>query len=124
MTCQEKASAKLLCRLSAVPKEVCWFKGQTALEVSSKYVMKQSGAEVQLIIQSLSPDDAGEYRCQTGNCETKATLTVEGNVKNVLTVYSVYTVSSIVHLQSGFSLLSPNKVHHLDADHVLEDLPS
>ncbi|XP_060776992.1 obscurin isoform X3 [Neoarius graeffei] len=77
MTCQEKASAKLSCRLSAVPKEVSWFKGQTALEASSKYMMKQSGTEVQLVIQTLSPDDAGEYRCQTGTCETKATLTVE-----------------------------------------------
>ncbi|MCI4374319.1 hypothetical protein PGIGA_G00004900 [Pangasianodon gigas] len=81
VTVEEKASAKLSCRLSAVPKEVCWFKGQTALEASSKYIMKQSGAEVQLVIQALSPDDAGEYRCQTGTCETKAILTVE--VRNV-----------------------------------------
>lgn len=80
VTGQEKASAKLSCRLSAVPKEVSWFKGQTALEESSKYIMKQNGAEVQLLIQALSPDDAGEYRCQTGTCETKATLTVEGKV--------------------------------------------
>ncbi|KAK3571997.1 hypothetical protein QTP86_021336 [Hemibagrus guttatus] len=77
VTGQEKASAKLSCRLSAVPKEVCWLKGQTALEASSKYIMKQSAAEVQLLIQALSPDDAGEYRCRTGTCETKATLTVE-----------------------------------------------
>ncbi|XP_047667394.1 obscurin isoform X5 [Tachysurus fulvidraco] len=77
VTGQEKASAKLSCRLSAVPKEVCWFKGQTALEASSKYVMKQSAAEVQLVIQTLSPDDDGEYRCRVGTCETKATLTVE-----------------------------------------------
>ncbi|XP_058254096.1 obscurin isoform X1 [Hemibagrus wyckioides] len=77
VTSQEKASVKLSCRLSAVPKEVCWFKGQTALEASSKYIMKQSAAEVQLLIQALSPDDAGEYRCCVGTCETKATLTVE-----------------------------------------------
>ncbi|KAF7708348.1 hypothetical protein HF521_017405 [Silurus meridionalis] len=77
VTGQEKASATLSCRLSAVPKEVFWFKGQTALEASSKYVMKQTGAEVHLVIKALSPDDAGEYRCQTETCETKATLTVE-----------------------------------------------
>ncbi|XP_053094396.1 obscurin isoform X2 [Pangasianodon hypophthalmus] len=81
VTVEEKASAKLSCRLSAVPKEVCWFKGQTALEASSKYIMKQSGTEVQLVIQALSPDDADEYRCQTATCETKAILTVE--VRNV-----------------------------------------
>lgn len=83
VTGQEKASAKLSCRLSAVPKEVCWFKGQTALEASSKYVMKQSGTEMQLVIQALSPDDADEYRCQTGTCETKATVTVEGIYVNI-----------------------------------------
>ncbi|GAA6091828.1 obscurin isoform X13 [Tachysurus ichikawai] len=77
VTGQEKASATLSCRLSAVPKEVCWFKGQTVLEASSKYLMKQSAAEVQLVIQTLSPGDDGEYRCHVGTCETKATLTVE-----------------------------------------------
>lgn len=80
VTGQEKASAKLSCRLSAVPKEVCWFKGQTALVASSKYIMKQSGAEVQLVIQALTPDDAGEYRCNSETFETKAMLAVEGKV--------------------------------------------
>lgn len=80
VTAQEKASAKLSCRLSAVPKEVSWFKGQTGLEASSKYTMKQSGTEMQLVIQALTPSDTGEYRCQTSTCETKATLTVEGKV--------------------------------------------
>lgn len=92
VTGQEKASAKLSCRLSALPKEVCWFKGQTALEASTKYVMKQSGLEMQLAIQSLSPDDTGEYRCHTGTCETKATLTVEGKVKNIDIIFTVIVI--------------------------------
>lgn len=87
VTGQEKASATLSCRLSAVPKEVCWFKGQTVLEASSKYLMKQSAAEVQLVIQTLSPGDDGEYRCHVGTCETKATLTVEGEILNCFLLY-------------------------------------
>ncbi|KAL7886884.1 hypothetical protein AOLI_G00046050 [Acnodon oligacanthus] len=77
LTGKEKASAKLTCKLSATPKEVRWFKGQNALEASDKYIMNQNYAEVQLIIQALNTDDAGEYRCQAGTCESKATLSVE-----------------------------------------------
>ncbi|KAL6489202.1 hypothetical protein MHYP_G00029430 [Metynnis hypsauchen] len=77
LTGKEKASARLTCKLSATPKEVHWFKGQTALEASDKYIMNQNYAEVQLIIQALNTDDAGEYCCQAGTCESKATLSVE-----------------------------------------------
>ncbi|XP_076826396.1 obscurin [Brachyhypopomus gauderio] len=77
VTGKEKASAMLTCKLSAAPKGVCWFKGRTALEGSSKYIMKQSSSEVQLIVQALNADDVGEYRLQAGSCESKARLTVE-----------------------------------------------
>ncbi|XP_049336739.1 obscurin isoform X9 [Astyanax mexicanus] len=77
VTAKEKESAKLTCKLSAIPKEVRWFKGQTALESSGKYIIKQNYAEVQLIIQNLTAEDAGEYRCQAGTCESKASLSVE-----------------------------------------------
>uniref|UniRef100_A0AAR2KQ87 Obscurin, cytoskeletal calmodulin and titin-interacting RhoGEF b n=1 Tax=Pygocentrus nattereri TaxID=42514 RepID=A0AAR2KQ87_PYGNA len=77
LTGKEKASARLTCKLSATPKEVRWFKGQTALEASDKYILNQNYAEVQLIIQALTTNDAGEYRCQAGTCESKATLSIE-----------------------------------------------
>ncbi|KAL7874925.1 hypothetical protein SRHO_G00058950 [Serrasalmus rhombeus] len=77
LTGKEKASARLTCKLSATPKEVRWFKGQTALEASDKYILNQNYAEVQLIIQALNTNDAGEYRCQAGTCESKATLSIE-----------------------------------------------
>ncbi|XP_072536379.1 obscurin isoform X3 [Salminus brasiliensis] len=77
LTAKEKESAKFTCKLSATPKEVRWFKGQTALKPSNKYIINQSCAEVQLIIHSLNSDDAGEYLCQAGNCESKAALRVE-----------------------------------------------
>ncbi|XP_052452032.1 obscurin-like isoform X7 [Carassius gibelio] len=77
VSAKEKTSTTLCCKFSATPKEVRWFKGQTALEASSKYSMKQKDASVQLIIQALSAEDSGEYRCQVGVCETKAVLKVE-----------------------------------------------
>ncbi|XP_026114230.1 obscurin isoform X17 [Carassius auratus] len=77
VSAKEKTSTTLCCKFSAPPKEVRWFKGQTALEASSKYNMKQKDANVQLIIQSLSAEDSGEYRCQVGVCESKAILKVE-----------------------------------------------
>ncbi|KAI4893348.1 hypothetical protein NFI96_024137 [Prochilodus magdalenae] len=76
-TGKEKAAVRLTCKLSGIPKEVHWFKGQTALEASDKYIMNQNNGEVQLTIQALNADDAGEYRCQAGTCESKATLSVE-----------------------------------------------
>ncbi|XP_059391295.1 obscurin-like [Carassius carassius] len=77
VSAKEKTSTTLCCKFSAPPKEVRWFKGQTALKVSSKYNMKQKDANVQLIIQSLSAEDSGEYSCQVGVCESKAVLKVE-----------------------------------------------
>ncbi|XP_048868536.1 obscurin-like isoform X15 [Brienomyrus brachyistius] len=76
-TAKEKESVTLTCKFSAPPKEVCWFKGQILLEASKKYRMRQDTARVELIIMDLVGGDSGEYRCQAGPAETKATLTVE-----------------------------------------------
>lgn len=75
---KEKGSATLSCKFSVSPKEVSWFKGQTLLAVSDKYSLKQEAVRAQLTIQMLTGEDTGEYRCQSGPAETKATLTVEG----------------------------------------------
>ncbi|XP_058876960.1 obscurin-like [Acipenser ruthenus] len=75
----EKGSATLNCEFSPPPKTVKWFKDQTLLESSSKYHMKQDKNLVELIIQSLKPEDSGVYRCKAGNAETKAKLTVEAH---------------------------------------------
>lgn len=77
-TAKEKESVTLSCKFSATAKEVCWYKGQTLLEMSKKYRMRQDVARVELIIMDLVGGDSGEYRCQAGPAETKATLTVEG----------------------------------------------
>ncbi|KAM9427863.1 obscurin isoform 4-T4 [Salvelinus alpinus] len=77
MTVKEKGSATLSCKFSAAPKEVSWFKGQTLLDASDKYNLKQDAVRAQLTIQKLTGEDTGEYRCLSCAAETKATLTVE-----------------------------------------------
>ncbi|KAJ8337405.1 hypothetical protein SKAU_G00386250 [Synaphobranchus kaupii] len=76
-TAKEKESVILSCKFSAPPKEVCWFKSETALESSSKYSMKQDQSRMELTIDNLTGEDSGEYRCMAGASESKATLTVE-----------------------------------------------
>lgn len=80
MTAKEKTSVTMCCKFSAPPKEVQWFKGQTALNASRKFSMRQKDANAQLTIQTLSGEDSGEYRCRVGVCESKANLKVEGKV--------------------------------------------
>ncbi|XP_062373266.1 obscurin isoform X2 [Sardina pilchardus] len=77
MMAKEKTSTNLSCRFSSPPKEVRWYKDETLLVTSQKYSMKQDGANVLLTINNLAPGDKGEYCCQSGTCESKATLTVE-----------------------------------------------
>ncbi|XP_048102100.1 obscurin isoform X11 [Alosa alosa] len=77
MMAKEKTSTNLSCRFSSPPKEVRWYKDETLLVASQKYSMKQDGGNVQLTINNLAPDDTGEYCCQGGTCESKATITVE-----------------------------------------------
>ncbi|KAL2098327.1 hypothetical protein ACEWY4_007534 [Coilia grayii] len=77
MMATEKNPTTLSCRFSAPPKEVSWHKGETLLVASQKYVMEQDGPQVLLTINNLTCDDSGEYCCQSGASNSKATLTVE-----------------------------------------------
>ncbi|XP_029381509.1 obscurin isoform X2 [Echeneis naucrates] len=74
---KEKSSAILTCKFSAPPKDVHWFKGQQRLVASDKHNIKQDATRAQLTIHSLTGEDSGEYRCQSGPAETKGLLTVE-----------------------------------------------
>lgn len=83
MKANEKSSAILTCKFSALPKEVKWFKGLVPLKASDKYNMKQDATRAQLTIHSLKEEDSGEYCCQSGPAQAKGTLTVEGTVWTV-----------------------------------------
>lgn len=104
MKAKEKSSTTLSCRFSAPPKEVSWLKGGTLLVVSQKHAMKQEAAQAQLIISNLAQEDSGEYRCQSGACESKATLTVEGKKAYIsLDLLNEQDISSNISLKKFYS---------------------
>uniref|UniRef100_A0A3P8VVY3 Ig-like domain-containing protein n=1 Tax=Cynoglossus semilaevis TaxID=244447 RepID=A0A3P8VVY3_CYNSE len=72
----EGDSVTLSCELSK-PASVVWRHGDTVLESSSKYQLKQEGTSVQLIIYKLQGADSGEYSCDTGSQRTSAVLSVQ-----------------------------------------------
>ncbi|XP_036378634.1 obscurin-like [Megalops cyprinoides] len=74
---KENDSVTLSCEFAPAPTVVLWFKGQSLLEASSKYIMKQEMTRVELTIKDLEGNDSGEYSCKAGGCESKATLKVE-----------------------------------------------
>lgn len=48
------------------------------LQPSQKYEMRQRECLVELLIHNLKLEDTGEYSCDTGDQETKASLNVKG----------------------------------------------
>lgn len=75
---EEGGTAALCCELSKPNFPVEWRKGGLGLRPSDKYEMKQRGCSVELLIHNLRLEDTGEYSCDTGDQETKASLNVKG----------------------------------------------
>ena len=65
-----------------------WRWGDTVLEASSKYHLRQQGVVVQLTISKLQGEDSGEYSCETGDRRVSANLTVKGRVTGTPAVLS------------------------------------
>uniref|UniRef100_W5MS06 Ig-like domain-containing protein n=1 Tax=Lepisosteus oculatus TaxID=7918 RepID=W5MS06_LEPOC len=74
---KEGGSATLRCELSKPGAPVEWRKGAAALKTGDKYKMKQRGCTAELLIESLLPEDTGDYSCVCGDQHTTARLTVE-----------------------------------------------
>jgi len=55
-----------------------WRKGGVGLQPDEKYEMRQRECLVELLIHNLQLEDTGEYSCDTGDQETKASLLVKG----------------------------------------------
>ncbi|XP_025067418.1 obscurin isoform X17 [Alligator sinensis] len=74
---EEGGTAALCCELSKPNFPVEWRKGGLGLRPSDKYEMRQRGCSVELLIHNLRLEDTGEYSCDTGDQETKASLNVK-----------------------------------------------
>ncbi|XP_046304388.1 obscurin isoform X2 [Marmota monax] len=74
---RELQSVVLSCDFRPAPKAVQWYKEDTPLAPSDKYKMMLEGQMAELRILRLTPADAGTYRCQAGNAQSSAEVTVE-----------------------------------------------
>ncbi|XP_014350242.1 obscurin isoform X30 [Latimeria chalumnae] len=76
MEAEEGGTAVLRCELSKPGAPVEWRKGTSSLHPGEKYEMKQEGATIELLIRHLTPEDSGEYTCDSGDHQTSAALKV------------------------------------------------
>ncbi|XP_008935253.1 PREDICTED: obscurin-like, partial [Merops nubicus] len=74
---EEGSTATFCCQLSKPSAAVEWRKGGVGLQPSQKYEMRQRECLVELLIHDLKLEDTGEYSCDTGDQESKATLNVK-----------------------------------------------
>lgn len=75
---EERGKACLQCEVSKEAVNPLWRKDGMVLNQSEKYEILQLGKSLSLIIQKLRKDDAGEYSCDVGTSQTKATVVVRG----------------------------------------------
>uniref|UniRef100_A0A8C3F8R5 Obscurin, cytoskeletal calmodulin and titin-interacting RhoGEF n=1 Tax=Chrysemys picta bellii TaxID=8478 RepID=A0A8C3F8R5_CHRPI len=88
---EEGGTATLHCELSKPNVPVEWRRGGLGLQPSNKYEMKQRKCIVELLVHNLQVEDTGEYSCDIGEQETKASLyvkepdvTIVSGLKNVV----------------------------------------
>ncbi|XP_021244944.1 obscurin isoform X10 [Numida meleagris] len=74
---EEGSTATFCCELSKPNAVVEWRKGGVGLQPDEKYEMRQRECLVELLIHNLQLEDTGEYSCDTGDQETKASLHVK-----------------------------------------------
>ncbi|GCC29258.1 hypothetical protein chiPu_0007696 [Chiloscyllium punctatum] len=74
---EENSSVILCCEITKPDVPVEWRKGSTVLHPSDKYAMMKQGSSIELLIRNISPDDGGEYTCDSGDQQTTASLKVK-----------------------------------------------
>ncbi|KAB0360346.1 hypothetical protein FD754_004502 [Muntiacus muntjak] len=77
----EKASAMFQCEVPTPDMESAWYKEETRLWASAKYLIEEAGAERRLTVLNVSSDDDAVYICETAEgSRTVAELAVQGNL--------------------------------------------
>ncbi|XP_030053285.1 obscurin isoform X2 [Microcaecilia unicolor] len=81
----EGSTIALRCELTKPNAPVLWRKGEVVLRSSDKYEMKQEGPVVELHINDVEPQDAGDYTCDSGDQQTTAILAVKEREVEIVT---------------------------------------
>uniref|UniRef100_A0AC11DG28 Obscurin, cytoskeletal calmodulin and titin-interacting RhoGEF n=1 Tax=Ovis aries TaxID=9940 RepID=A0AC11DG28_SHEEP len=77
----EKASATFQCEVPVPAMESAWYKEETRLWASAKYLIEEAGTERRLTVLNVSSDDDAVYICETAEgSRTVAELAVQGNL--------------------------------------------
>ncbi|CAB1448560.1 unnamed protein product, partial [Pleuronectes platessa] len=74
---EEGASVTLHCELSKPGISVEWKKGTQVLKSGEKYQMKQKASVNELLINTVVPEDSGDYSCVCGDQKTTASLKIK-----------------------------------------------
>ncbi|XP_041965151.1 obscurin isoform X14 [Alosa sapidissima] len=107
----EGKDATLCCTTSCEDAKVTWRKGLVALEEGKKYSIQKEGTTHTLVVHSVKVDDSGEYICDTGEKQSKATLMVK---ERVLITRGIQNVAVTVGENAHFSCeLSQEGVTHV-----------
>ncbi|KAM5307883.1 obscurin isoform 1-T1 [Glossophaga mutica] len=101
-TGHELQSVVLSCDFKPPPKAVQWYKEDTPLAPSDKFKMSLEGHMAELRVLRLMPADAGVYRCQAGNAQSSAQVTVE--VREVMVTQPLQDVEATEEGRACFSL--------------------
>lgn len=77
---EEKGKVTLECETRHPAKRVTWLKGMVELRSGRKYVIRQRGVVLSLTINCLEKSDTDIYICDVGTMQSRAQLTVQGEI--------------------------------------------
>lgn len=76
----EGEKATLSCETSTTDAHVTWKKDSKVISEGDKYSIQKNGTIQSLVIYKLTMQDAGEYVCEVGDKQSKATLSIKGDL--------------------------------------------
>ena len=79
---EEGTTVTLRCEISKPGVSVEWKKGTQVLKSGDKYQMKQKDSTIELLINTVVPEDSGDYSCVCGDQKTTANINVKGRKRN------------------------------------------